>query len=277
LKLLSLSILAGTLVASSAAAAPSAPDLTTTIVPPTGTHVYEAGTYRVVVANVGTATAQGVSVAIQLPRTHTSPTVHLMGTLGSYSGCTRSGTTLTCALGTLRRNREASASFVLALPLSAAPLEITATATTLTSEPIQGNNQATHTASLLAYDVPITAPRDAHVQHCTGQNLTSFFECVLYPSSLAWHELTLHPGGAVTFGDSDSGPVTPEFYGTWSQTPPDETVQELTLSYYDSTVSTTVPMAEFHGFGTEAGTCFEGVTTFPGSSYVSPYEVCLLP
>jgi len=23
------------------------------------------------------------------------------------------------------------------------------------------------------------------------------------------------------------------------------------------------------------GDCFEGLTTFPGSSYVSPYEVCL--
>lgn len=33
-------------------------------------------------------------------------------------------------------------------------------------------------------------------------------------------------------------------------------------------------VAQLEGFGTSPG-CFEGITTFPGSSYLSPYEVCL--
>ena len=33
-------------------------------------------------------------------------------------------------------------------------------------------------------------------------------------------------------------------------------------------------VAEFDGYGVD-GNCFEGKTTFPGSTYMSMYEVCL--
>lgn len=96
--------------------------------------------------------------------------------------------------------------------------------------------------------------------HCTGQNLTSFFECQLYPSSITMHETILEVGGTIQFIGQPA-----QYGGTWSQPSP----EHLSMTYTD----TGVPVAHFEGDATTTG-CFEGITTFPGSSWVSAYLVC---
>ena len=57
------------------------------------------------------------------------------------------------------------------------------------------------------------------------------------------------------------------YTGTWWQTSPDR----LQFQYVDTSGAT---VATFDGRGV-GGPCFEGKTTFPGSLYMSMYEVCL--
>jgi hypothetical protein len=102
---------------------------------------------------------------------------------------------------------------------------------------------------------------DLHNEHCTGTSLASFYECTLYPSSISSHDITLESDGTISF---DGDP--PDYTGAWSSSPDDQ----LSFTYsYDGTV-----VAEFEGYGVSSS-CFEGLTTFPGSSYVAPYEVCV--
>ena len=73
--------------------------------------------------------------------------------------------------------------------------------------------------------------------------------------------MLFHPGGAITI------PIAgPDYAGTWRQPTPDSLVFQYTENG--------TPVANFVGYGV-GGRCFEGVTTFPDSVYVSPYEVCL--
>lgn len=239
----------------------AAPDLSTSITAPSGTYVYATGRYTVTVRNTGAHTASSVSLSIQLPETNTSPSVHVLGTLGATSAsCTQTGTQLSCSLGSIRKSRSTSVYFDIALPESSEPIEITATAST-SGETNTGNNAATHTASLVSWDVSFSAPVNLENRHCTGTALTSFFECELYPSSISSHTTTLNADGSLTIAD-----VGPEYTGTWTSTGADH----LAFTYYEyGTV-----IAEFEGWGVDTG-CWEGLTTFPGSAYVSPYEVCV--
>ena len=121
---------------------------------------------------------------------------------------------------------------------------------------------ATAEAQLLNYDVTVAVGDIATNRHCTGQGLTSFFECLLFPSSISFHDVEFLSGGEIAI------PNEPDYGGSWSQ--PDGHTLEVT---YVDLISNTV-VAEFVGYGTNAS-CFEGITTFPGSAYISPYEVCL--
>ena len=100
-------------------------------------------------------------------------------------------------------------------------------------------------------------------QHCTGTGLVAFYTCTLFPSSLSGHAATLEADGTISFPAYPSG-----YSGSWGQDSDDHLWMEYT---YNGGV-----VASFEGNGVDAAAeCFEGLTTFPGSSYVSPYEVCL--
>lgn len=214
------------------------------------------------VANTGNRDASGSRLTIQLPATHTSAQVYVMGTLGSTStSCTRSGTTLSCSLGTVRKARTASVFFDIALPQSSAPLTFTASVSTTSTENSTSNNSASRSAALRSY-APVVAVGDtASNSQCTGTTLTSFFECTLFPSSISSYPFSL-ADGTLDFPTAPAS-VTAEWY--------QPSAQELAIDYYDDGQLA----ASFHGWGTSPS-CFEGVTTFPGSTgYVSPYRVCI--
>ncbi len=249
------------LIGSPALAAPVA-DLVLTRSAPVGVSVYQTGRYSMTVRNVGNRTADDVSLNIQLPATHTSPYVYVMGDLGAFdSRCTRTGTRLQCALGSLGRNKSTSVSFDVSLPYSTAPLVISGEATTTSAEPNRSNNSVSHTAGLLTYPVAITPPTAVTNSHCTGTNLSSYFECELFPSSISAHDTILNPGGTITFVG-----VPATYTGSWSQPSPDR----LQFQYFDGGAL----VATFDGRGV-SNDCFEGATLFQGSAYMSMYQVCL--
>lgn len=248
------------LAASSTALA--AADIRPSVTAPSGVYVYEAGRYDVVVSNVGNKTAQNVTLTVQLPETNTSPSVYVMGTLGAKSAsCTQSGTHLTCALGSINRASSKSVYFDLALPESADDLVIDASVTTTSAESNTSNNSDSLTAALYNYEVSVTAPVTVSNDHCTGTNLSSYYECSLFPSSISSHDVDFADDGTISF------PLYGvEYSGLWWQ----DSADHLAFEYYE--LGTLI--AEFEGWGVSEG-CWEGITTFPGSSYLSPYHVCL--
>ena len=252
-------------LSSSPAWAVSAPDLAVSLTPPAGAHVYQTAGYNVRVRNVGNRNAAGVALVIQLPRTATSPTVYVMGTLGSHSSsCSVVNTSLVCALGTINRNGSDSVFFDIALPYSTAPLVIAASATTTTpGDPNPLNNTLTYTATPLTYSVTMNTVDQAVNRHCTGQpSLSSFFECTLFPSSISSHDTIFNADNTISFVDA---PAT--YTGTWTYT---AGANRLQFQYLDGPSV----VAIFDGRGVSA-TCFEGKTTFPANtSYVSMYQVC---
>ena len=220
---------------------------------------YGVETHKVKVSNAS-GNARNVSVTIQLPETNTSPSVYVLGDLVSYdSRCVEVGTTLECSLGRIKGGRAKTVSFEMALPWSAADLEFEATASTTSSDSNASNDSDSDVASVSYIDTVISGPQDITNQHCTGTSLVAFYECALFPSSLSGHTATLESDGSISFSFTGYG-------GSWGQDSDDHLWMEYT--------SGGSVVAEFEGNGV-GGDCFEGLTTFPGSSYVSPYEVCL--
>ncbi|MCA9541564.1 MAG: hypothetical protein KC620_21850 [Myxococcales bacterium] len=237
-------------------------DIEVSLSNPGAVQYYDQAHYDVTVSNPSRRDASNVTVRIDLPETHTSPTVHVMGILGATSAsCALSGTHLDCALGTVSRGQSKSVFFEIAFPVSDDPADIVVTAATTTSESDLSNNAASATATLLAYSTAVSPTVNAHVRHCTGTNLLGFYECTLYPSSISSHDIVLEPAGALSFVNAPPG-----YAGTWSQ----PTGDALLMQYYDNGTL----VASFEGLGAGGG-CFEGLTHFPGSAYVAPYEVCL--
>lgn len=252
--------LAATLVTSSASAA-SVADLVVTLAPPSGAHVFENGRYTATVRNAGNRNASAVSLVIDLPATHTSPQVFVMGDLGARdSRCALSGTRLTCNLGTINRGTSKAVFFDIALPQSAAPLDFSFRASTTTAETNLTNNNLAHTAAPLTYALPVIPPVNITNRHCTGIGLTAFFECELFPSSIASHNTVFNADHTITI------PAAPTYTGTWTQPAPDR----LQFQYFNGATL----VVSFDGRGVD-GRCFHGMTTFPGSTYVSAYEVCM--
>ncbi len=251
----------GALLITSPALAANGANLSVAITPPAGVQVYQSGRYNVAVSNTGNRSAANVSLRIQLPLTHTSPTVHVMGTLGAMDPrCSPSGTALVCSLGSMARNTSKTVYFDIALPYSTAPLTFDASVTTTTQESDPSNNSAQHVATPLTYAVAMSPPHTVINDHCTGQGLTSYFECTLFPSSISSHTVVFNSDGTITI------PNEPTFSGTWTQVAPDR----LQFQYLENSVV----VAQFDGRGVSP-TCFEGPTTFPGSPYVAMYHVCL--
>ncbi|MBL8889186.1 MAG: hypothetical protein JNL67_04360 [Planctomycetaceae bacterium] len=251
------------------------PDLDVKIIPPPLTPVYSTGTYTVEVANIGNKDAAGVQLTIQLPKTATGPQIYIMGNLISFTtptlalaGATGTdaGTRLVGNLGTIKRNKKRTVSFSIQLPEKTGALLITANATTTTQpENNPNNNSDTETAVLSYYANTIPLDVDIENLHCTGRNLTAFFECTKFPGACSSHISRFHDDG---FGiRTISFPDHPEYWGIW-----DITGEVLTFSYFDSNGEN---VANFSGRGVPGG-YFEGLTTFPNDpTYVSPYRVGL--
>lgn len=257
------------------ALAVNGPNLSTTLTPPAGVSVYQNGLYTVTVSNIGNRNASSASLTIRLPVTGTSPQTYVFGIVGSMSStCTRSGATITCALGAIARNTSRTVTFNLALPYSTRTpgLQITATAATA-GDTNPANDSATHYATPATYNVAVNAPRTTLNRHCTGQNvLTSFYECELFPSSIASHSIVLNADNTISI------PGQPTFSGSWSQAGPDQ----LHLEYYNN--GNLAATFDGRGVGPSGGPfaargeCFEGKTVFPPPSvYISMYQVCLQP
>jgi hypothetical protein len=184
-----------------------------------------------------------------------------MGTLGAYSSsCAQSGTKLNCSLGSIGKGASKTVSFALALPQNSVALGFSATVTTTSSENSTTNNSASATSNVSYYSYAI-AGTDVSVtnDHCTGTNLTSYYECTLFPSSISSHDVELAADGTLSI------PVAPSYYGYWGQ----DASNHLWFEYWDNGVLE----ASFEGNGV-SGNCFDGLTSFPGSAYVAPYEVC---
>lgn len=246
----------------SPALAASGANLGVGITPPSSVHVYESGAYTVRVDNTGTKNASSVVLTIDLPETHTSPSVYILGTLGSYSPtCTLAGTRLSCALGTINRNAWKSVTFNIALPYSTAPLDIEATATTTTLDTNPANNHLLYTATPSTYAVPVSAPVSMVNSHCTGTGLTSYYECELFPSSIASFDSVLETDGSVTLVGAPAG-----YTGEWTQTGADS----LLIQYFEDGLLS----ASLDARSVDAG-CYEGAMTFyPASPYLAMYQVC---
>lgn len=267
LLILAVAALAAGLLASSGSAAPNGPNLVTTIAAPSGVAVYQSGRWGVTVRNTGNRDASGVSLTIRLPRTANAPTPYLMGTLGTiHPSCVRSGLTLVCTLGTVRRAGTPTSSktvfFDITLPYSTSPIVVSADAP-LVGDLNPTDNGTSATAALSTLTVPFTAPRTITTTSCTGTAaLSSFVECV--PGSTQSFTAQLLPG--TTPG---SGPVAipgTTYGGTWTTSG-----TQITIVYTDGTSV----RATFVGQGVDAD-CWEGRTTFPAPSpYVAIYRTCL--
>lgn len=248
------------LAASTAAPAFAAADLETTIGEPSGLYVDQMGTWTVVVENVGNRNANNVSLVIELPETGTGPTLYVMGDLDSWSSaCSQVGTTLDCSLGRLRKGDAVSVSFDIALPYADGGLVVEASASTTSSESNTSNNDDAVAHAPLYYANPISGPLAVVNEHCTGQGLTSFWECLVSPGSITSHDATFEANGDVTF------PFPTTTYGFWQQ----PTSDTLTVQYWSGGAL----VADFEGVGV-AGGCWEGLTVFQGNNWVSPYRIC---
>lgn len=240
-------------------------DIEVSFATPASADVYQTARYEATVANIGNRNASNVMLYIQLPETATSPTVHIMGTLGAFdSKCSiLNDTILECDLGRVKKHKSKTIFFDLAVPAVTGSIDFIAEARTTSRESSTANNAVSATFVPDYIDTPISAPVLATNRHCTGQGLTAFFECALYPSSISSHQITLNAGGSITF----TNPAAPTMSGQWTQ--PND--QLLYLVYRDANNAV---VAAFRGVGV-GGNCFEGLTVFPGSQWVSPYEVCL--
>lgn len=223
----------------------------------------EVGRHVVTVRNAGPKSASGVTLNVKLPRTGTSPQVYVLGELGARDGrCTVSGTELNCALGTLGKGASTSAWFDFTQVYSTRALTIVDKASASVADANPANDSVTVTLAASTYPVAVVPAAPATNAHCTGgATLSSFYECELFPSSIAVHDTVFEAGGAISFPG-----ITGAYTGEWSQPAADR----LHFRYFDGGSL----VATFDGVGVDPA-CFEGVTVFEGSTYVAPYRVCL--
>ncbi len=222
--------------------------------------VDQAGTVFVDVDNVGGSSANDVVITVAFPTTNTSPTVHVLGTTSNIdSSCFDDGTQIKCFVGRVKAGKSTSISFDIELPQSADDIEFYAAVGTSSTDGNSANNQVSDIADVLYPDLVITSQVDIENRHCTGQDLVSFFECELYPSSISSHLITFETDNTITFAYAG-------YAGVWSQ-PTDDS---LHFEYWYAGQM----RLEFDGNAVD-GSCFEGLSDFPGTGYVAPYQVCI--
>jgi hypothetical protein len=245
----------------SAIASPK-PDLRVTIAGPNTIAPYSPYQYTVTVKNIGNAPAANVKVVVDLPETDTSPQKFILGTVsGIGTGCTVVTRKLNCTTaGSLNNNQQRVYTFNLALPVASKVLTLRATGSTTTANEQDAlNNTATKTPSFNYPANPFTGG-DVLISMCTGSNLSSFFECDLFPSSQQHHIFTLNGDTSVeVYGDT---------VGNWDR----PAANRLHMLMNDGMGH----IVEFQGYAANS-TCFEGKTTFtpnPGG-FMAIYKVCV--
>jgi uncharacterized repeat protein (TIGR01451 family) len=255
--------------ASSATAAPPAPNLSVLAWQGSASPMVESPyQYTSRVRNIGNQTAQNVTITVELPQTNTSPTRHILGKLTSYSAssgtCSIVARKIVCNVGSLNNNQTKSVTFTFEFQVATNAPVFKTTATTGSTNEQNPNNNILAFAPTLAYPDNVITGGTYLATHCTGTNLTSFYECELYPSSQQSFTMDLNSGGAISI------PNEPLYSGFWDQNNlPFNKTLHFTLDGPSGTE------AEFNGFAVSS-TCFEGITTFPQSSaYNSAYKVCL--
>lgn len=263
LSMLIVGILLGGRVQSAEAARPKA-DLSIQISQPSTVVVRSAGTYSVTVDNQGGRHANNVQLVIDLPLTNNSPTQYIMGEVSNVSSqCQLADNRITCSLGNIRKNKDASVSFDLSLPVSTNILSVTAMANTDSTEDNLQNNSVTIIPAIQYPDNQLSGGLAIN-SRCTGQNLSAFYECELAPSSIQTYGADFVANGTMTFtGQSD-------YRGDWNQLSGNNT-----LSFTIEQISTTTIVAEFNGYSI-GGNCFEGILSHltGNGDYVSPTKVC---
>lgn len=219
--------------------------------------------YTARVKNIGNQTAQNVVLTITFPLTNTSPTRYIMGKVTAFpSNCSITSNKLVCSLGNIGTSNNSNlrqVSFNFEYPVTTQALSLLATATTSSQNEQNANNNFLSVAPNVAHQsMPLTSA-DVVVSHCTGTNLTSYFECEQAPSSISSFPMQLAPGGTIV-------PPAPGYFGTWSQPSNEELQFNISDGYSGAT---------FNGFVAN-GNCFDGIATFtPASSYNSAYRVCV--
>ena len=241
-------------------------DLSVSVSAPATVDISTPTTYTVTVTNLGPSTATNVQSLVTFPETNTSPQVYILGNLSeSDTRCTIVNRQLTCSLGSLKKNKSATFVYSYTAPVSTKSLQMTASATSNLTDPVSGNSSASVVPNLVYPSRAITSATVTN-SHCTGTALTSYFECLLFPSSISSHETTLNGDNTISFTE-------PGYTGTWSQ---NAAKTSLSFEYFQATGSGSSKIAEFNGHAINGANCFDGLTTFfPSSSYVSPYRVCL--
>lgn len=259
-----LSFVFALIAAATASAAPPQPaNLRVLLEAPTTAAVYSPYQYTVRVKNIGGQSAAGVVTTVNFPETDTSPTKYILGTLSGINAngntCQTVNRTLRCTMGSIGPNVEKTFTFNFALPVSTKVLEVKGTATTTTAnEQNQANNWEARVPGLLYGSNTITSA-NVLITMCTGRNLSSFFECELFPSSQQSHIFTLNSDMSVSaYGQA---------VGTWDQPSPSQ------IHLYMVNGGTVI---EHNGYARD-NTCFEGRTTFTPSpsGYMSQYKICV--
>ncbi len=220
--------------------------------------------YTARVRNIGNQTAQNVTLTIEFPLTNTSPTQQILGKLTNVpANCVvNQNKRLVCNLGNIGTNPNnnlRSVSFNFEYPVTSKPLNLVArAATTSSNEAPTTNNEQSFAPTVTYQDLPITSA-NVVVSLCTGQNLSAYFECELYPSSISTFEMSLDSGGGISL-------QYPGYFGNWDQ----PTNKRLHFNISDGASG-----ADFEGFVSKPN-CFDGLTTFtPASQYMSAYRVCV--
>lgn len=245
--------------AATAIASPQPADLRVQLVAPASVAPNSPYQYTVKVKNIGNSSAAGVVLSVAFPETNTSPQVFILGTLsGIPTGCSVINRKLQCTLGTVAKNVERIFTFNLALPVSTKVLEVKATATTTTTNEFNPlNNVASRIPGFTYAAHPLTSA-NVLVSMCTGQGLTSFFECEQYTGSQQHIMLSLNGDQSVSYQG--------QIVGSWDQ---------AASSHQLHMQLTSGSTADFNGYST-GSTCFDGATVFtPVSLYGAQYRVCV--
>lgn len=245
------------------AAPPQPPNLNVTVAGPSSAQVRTPYLYTVTVKNIGGSTASTVSVVVDFPETNTSPQKYILGNLsGIDSRCQVVSRKLNCVLGNITasgQNQTKVFTFTYAFPVTSQTIQVKATASTLSTNETNPNNNYASVFPVPAYPSnPITSATILKTS-CTGRGMTSFFECELFPSSQQSHIFELNSDMTITYQG--------QYIGTWDQS---ASPQQLHFALASGNSS-----ADFVGYAT-SNTCFEGLTTFiPTSIYNSAYRVCI--
>jgi uncharacterized repeat protein (TIGR01451 family) len=245
---------------------PQPPDIRVQVTGPATAMVNSPYQYTVNVRNIGGAKANGVTVFVDFPQTNTSPQVFILGQVSAIgTGCQLVSRRLQCSAGNLNPNAQRNFTFNFSYPVSTKPLEIKATGTSTSTNEVNPTNNIASYFPAIGYPTNQISSANVLVSLCTGTNLSSYYECELFPSSQQFFTMTLDSGGAI------SNLPEPGYTGTWTQTQTtNQPFQQLQFTISDGYTS-----ASFDGYASST-TCFEGKTTFlPTSNYSSQYKVCV--